>query len=269
MRRALFFGLLAVSGCAPLPPGEGPQSTLPATPALGTDAQLTAELVQIVEQRDRVKVDLSNVEGTPLGDLLKVGSPIGYQLRNRHLNVGVPITEALARNEDPVFRQKLIELARWDRDNEVRSAALLALAHFQDPSDFRVFNEALIHLDLGVRFGALDSFIVWGDKNKREALPILTAVAEREPEPILRVYASAGLARLGEPSGLLRLRSFLDNPSWLVRAMAARYLGEYGEAEDYSLLVNRIGRETQNDFVVAEYCISALKLWPKKEAARQ
>jgi hypothetical protein len=261
--------LLALSSCAPLPPGEGPLSSTPATAALGTDAQITSELVQLVETRDDLKIDLKEAEGTPLGDLLKVGSPIGFEFRNRHLNIGVPLTEALARNEDPVVRQKLIERARWDRNNEVRSSALLALAQFKDPKHFDVFNEALIHLDLGVRFGALDAFIVWGEQNKDKSLRILTAVAEREPEPILRVYASMGLARLGDPSGLLRLRSFLDNHSWLVRAMAARYLGDFGEAQDYSMLVNRIGRETQNDFVVAEYCVAALKLWPKKQAVRQ
>ena len=269
MRKALISAALVLSACAPLPPGEGPQSTTPATPALGTDAQITSELVQLVERRDDLKIDLSESEGTPLGDLLKVGSPVGFELRNRHLNIGVPLTEALSRNEDPVFRQKLVELARWDRNNEVRSAALLALAQFKDPAHFAVFNEALIHLDLGVRFGALDAFIVWGDQNKDKSLRILTAVAEREPEPILRVYASMGLAKLGDPSGLLRLRSFLDNQSWLVRAMAARYLGEFGEAQDYKTLVDRIGRETQNDFVVAEYCVAALKLWPKKQAVRQ
>lgn len=275
MRKAVFAALLlALPGCSELPPAgspgapQMPVSNIPATRPIGsTDAQITTGLVDLVESRDRARVDLSASEGTPLGDLLKVGSPIGYQLRNRFLNIGVPISEALARNDDPVFRSKLVELARWDRDNEVRSSALLALADFHDPAHYDVFREALVHLDLGVRFGALEALIVWG--NKVKALPLLTAVAEREPEPILRVYASAGLARLQDPSGLLRLRSFLDNPSWLVRAMAARYLGEFGEAQDYTLLVSRIGRETQNDFVVAEYCVAALKLFPKKEAAER
>jgi hypothetical protein len=49
--------------------------------------------------------------------------------------------------------------------------------------------------------------------------------------------------------------------------MAAKYLGELGTAEDYDLLLRRIDGEVGNDFVVAEYCVSALKLWPKKKAA--
>jgi hypothetical protein len=46
--------------------------------------------------------------------------------------------------------------------------------------------------------------------------------------------------------------------------MAARYIGEYGTAEDYDILVGRIGREQSNDFTAAEFCIAALKLFPKK-----
>ena len=49
--------------------------------------------------------------------------------------------------------------------------------------------------------------------------------------------------------------------------MAARYIGENGTAEDYDLLLNRVDQEVTNDFVVAEFCVSALKLYPKKKAA--
>lgn len=268
---ALSAGLLAA--CVPLPPAQppaAPQSGAAPSPAappvfVKADAQVTSALVDLIERKDQTRVDLAGSEGTPLGDLLRVGSPIGFNLRNRHLKIGIPLAEALSRNADPVFRQKLIDLARWDRDSETRAAALVTLAGFHDPAHFDIFREAALHLDPGVRFGALEALVIWGHKQK--ALPFLSAAADRDYEPILRVYAAQGLARLEEPSGLLRLRAFLDDPSWLVRAMAARALGELGTAEDYSLLVGRIGRETQNDFVVAEYCIAALKLFPKKQGA--
>ena len=95
-------------------------------------------------------------------------------------------------------------------------------------------------------------------------MPLLAAASERDTEPLLRVYAAAGLTRLGDPAGLHRLRQFLDDPSWLVKAMAAKYLGELGTAEDYDILLNRLDREYGNDFVVAEYCVAALKLFPLK-----
>lgn len=247
------------------PPGSLAMST--ATPtALPVDAQITAALVHLAEDHGSFHRDLSTAtSGTPAGDILLIGSPIGWNLRNRFLNLGIPLSEAFSGNGDPIFRQQLIEMARWDRDDESRAAALLALARWHDIAHLQIFNEALINLNPGVRFAALESLITWG--HPREAMVLLGAAAEKDTEPILRVYAASGLARLGDPAGLARLRQFLDDPSWLVRAMAAKYIGENGTAEDYTLLLNRMDAEAGNDFVVAEFCVSALKLYPKKKAA--
>lgn len=230
------------------------------------DAQITAALVKLAETHSGFRRDLSTAtSGTPAGDILLVGSPIGYNLRNRFLNLGIPLAEAFSSNTDPVFRTQLIEMARWDRDDESRAYAMIALARRHDIAHLQIFNEALIHLNPGVRFAALESLVVWG--HPREAMVLLAAASERDSEPILRVYAAAGLARLGDPAGLARLRQFLDDGSWLVRAMAAKYIGELGNAEDYLTLLNRLDSEQGNDFVVAEFCVSALKLYPKKKAA--
>lgn len=233
---------------------------------LPVDAQITASLVQLAENHRNFHRDLSTAtSGTPEGDILLVGSPIGYNLRNRFLNLGIPLSEAFASNTDPVFRTQLIELARWDRDDESRASALLALARWHDLAHLQIFNEALIHLNPGVRFAALEALVVWN--HPREAMALLGAAAERDTEPLLRVYASAGLARLGDAAGMARLRQYLNDPSWLVKSMAAKYIGELGTAEDYTILLNRLDGEVGNDFVVAEFCVSALKLYPKKKAA--
>jgi HEAT repeat protein len=239
-------------------------STTPAEFAV--DAQITANLVKLAESHGNFHRDLSAAtSGTPEGDILLVGSPIGYNLRNRFLNLGIPLSEAFSANSDPVFRSQLIEMARWDRDDESRAAALIALARWHDLAHLQIVNEALVHLNPGVRFAALEALVTWN--HPREAMVLLAAASEKDSEPILRVYAAAGLARLGDHAGLARLRQFLDDPSWLVKAMAAKYIGENGTAEDYALLLNRLDGEVGNDFVVAEYCVSALKLFPKKKAA--
>lgn len=270
-----FLGLacLGAAGCgdlaiqqAPSVPVAPPQisSAIPsraAAPAK-TDPQINNALVDLIDSKGRFKLDLSNIQGTPLNDILTVGSPIGYNLRNRYLNLGVPLAEALSRDTDPDFKDKLVTFARWDRDAETRSAGLIAVARNQDVNDMRIFQEALVHLNSAVRFGALEALQVWGHPEK--SVPLLAAVAEKDYDPLLRVYAAGALARLGDDSGLHRLRDYLDNPSWLVRAMAARYLGDYGTAEDYDLLVSHIGRELSNNFVLAENCVGALKLFPKK-----
>lgn len=267
---ALAAAVLLLGGCIGEIPklpqvqlGNPPLATPGAPAPIKTDAQITNALVDLVQDKRRFKVDIAAVQtGTPLGDILSLGSPMGYQLRTRYLALGIPLSDALSRNADPVFRERLINLARWDTDGETRAAAMIALAWAHDAAHYDVFREALLHLDPAVRFGALEALLIWD--NPQRALPLLSGVAEREQEPILRVYASGVMARLGDPGGLLRLRSFLDHYSWLVRAMAASYLGEYGDASDYDLLASRIGRETANDFVTAEYCIAALKLYSKR-----
>ncbi len=241
-------------GTSPLAPGE-----------TRLDPAISNTLIRLAEDRRNLKRDLTNIEGTPVADILTVGSPIGYRLRNRFLNIGIPLGEAFARSTDPAFRAQLLELSRWDRDGESRAAALIALAGTHDLKYLQVFNEALIHLDPAVRFGALEALVVF--EHPREAMPLLAAASERDSEPLLRVYAAAGLARMGDVAGLYRVRAFLDNPSWVVKALAAKYLGELGDAGDYDLLLRRMDGEVGNDFVIAEYCVSALKLWPKKKAA--
>src|SRR4051812_11710175 len=57
---------------------------------LPVDAQITASLVQLAENHRSFHRDLSTAtSGTPEGDILLVGSPIGYNLRNRFLNLGI------------------------------------------------------------------------------------------------------------------------------------------------------------------------------------
>ena len=241
-------------GTSPLAPGE-----------TKLDASISNALIKLAEDRRSLRRDLTKIEGTPVADILTVGSPIGYALRNHFLNVGIPLGEAFSHSTDPAFRAQLLELSRWDRDGESRAAALIALARTHDFKYLQVFNEALIHLDPAVRCGAIEALVVF--EHPREAMPLLAAASERDTEPLLRVYAAAGLARMGDVAGLHRVRAFLDNPPWVVKAMAAKYLGELGSAEDYDLLLRRIDGEIGNDFVVAEYCVSALKLWPKKKAA--
>ncbi|OGR94656.1 MAG: hypothetical protein A2V88_00560 [Elusimicrobia bacterium RBG_16_66_12] len=264
MRRSSGSILPALLAAALAACGEVPVRA-PVEPSAGEklDPQITATLVRLAEDRGRFKRDLSSSAGTPVGDLLLLGSPIGYNLRNRFLDLGLPLAEAFSANTDPVFRQQLIEMARWDKGSESRASALISLAGGHDRAHLGVLNEALVHLDPAVRFGALEALVVWG--HPREAMPLLAAASERDTEPLLRVYAAAGLARLGDPAGLHRLRQFLDDPSWLVKAMAAKYIGDLGTAEDYDILLNRLDAEVSNDFVVAEYCVAALKLYPKKE----
>lgn len=226
-----------------------------------TDPVILNSLFELLEKSDKIRPDISKVSGTPFEELLNVGSPAAFQLRNRYLYPGVPLAEALAQDSDPSLRERLVQLARWEHP-EVRSTALIALARLGDDQDEHTLHEAMAHRDPAVRFGAMEALLGWDRPEK--AVPLLKLAAENDPQPVLRVYAAGGMARLGDAAGLSKLRGYLDSPDWITRAMAARYLGDYGEDKDYDLILERIDREGANEFVSAEYAIAALKLFGKK-----
>ncbi|MBI3297348.1 MAG: HEAT repeat domain-containing protein [Elusimicrobia bacterium] len=269
---------LLLAGCVELTPAEKAALNLPPEllqpprvqigdpapggPAPKTDPLIVNSLFDLLEKSDDMRPNIANLAGTPFEELLSVGSPAAFQLRNRYLHPGVPLAEALALDPDPAFRERLETLARWERSDEVRGTALVALARLKDSKDERILHEAMAHRKPAVRFGAMEAMLAWGRPEK--AAPLLKLAAENDPQPLLRVYAAGGMARLGSPDGLAKLRAFLNSPDWATRAMAARYLGDYGEAPDYDLLLDRLGAEGTNDFVAAEYAIAALKLFGKK-----
>lgn len=284
---ALLAAALAASGCVSLTPEEIaaldiPPHALPTPPAVrigdpvavpGSTAAVAAApvpradpavlnaLFELLEKSDKIRPDLKAVSGTPFEELLKVGSPDGFRLRNRYLNPGVPLAEALAQDPDPALRERLVRLARWERSAEVRATALIALARLKDLQDERTLNEALAHSDPAVRFGAMEALLSWGQPQK--AVQYLRLAAQHDVQPLLRVYAAGGMARLGDAEGLERLRALLDSPEWMVRAMAARYLGDYGEQSDYERFLARLDREGANEFVAAEYAVAALKIFSR------
>ncbi len=274
--------LLLSAGCMELPVdprvpvptyGGTPDPVAPAGP-VKNDPQVLNALIDVLERVDRIRPDIAACESnpTPLCEILKVGSPIGFLLRDRYLNPGVTIAEALARDPEPLLRERLIEMARWSRQPEVRTTALIGLATFHDPKDYEVYHEAVAHISPAIRFGTMEALMVWAREGpekealRKKAVPLLTVAWQKDNEPILRVYAAQALVQLEDPSGIDKLRGFLNDEGWLVRAFAVRYLGTFGDARDYDVFVNQLDVE-KNEFLLAEYAISALKLFPKKEAA--
>lgn len=243
-------------------PGSTPTAAAAAEPVPRADPAVLNALFELLEKSDAIRPSVAAAAGTPFEEVLKAGSPDGFRLRNRYLNPGVPLAEALAADPDPALRERLVRLARWERSAEVRGTALVALARLKDLADERTLNEALAHRDPAVRFGAMEALLAWGHPEK--AVPLLKLAAEHDAQPLLRVYAAGGAARLGDAAGREKLRGFLNSPEWTARAMAARYLGDYGEDRDYEMLLERLDREGSNEFVSAEYAIAALKLFVRK-----
>ncbi|PCI37636.1 MAG: hypothetical protein COB53_06020 [Elusimicrobia bacterium] len=231
-----------------------------------TDPVILNALFELLEKSDKIGAKVSKLEGSAFEELLSVGSPNAYLLRNRYLNPGVMLALALAEDPDPALRSRLVEYARWERSMDVRSTALTALARMQNLEDERSLHEAMSHLNPIVRFGGMEALGNWGKPEK--AIPLLKLAAENDRQRVLRVYAAGMMARLGNSEGRDKLRGFLNDTDWVVHAMAARYLGDYGEAGDYDVFLRRLDAQNTNDFVLAEYAVASLKLFKKKSAPK-
>ncbi len=231
------------------------------------DPQIIQTLIQLFDNQDTYQINVGGQAGTPEGDLATIGSPTGFALRNYYSHLGIPLARAFSLDSsDPAFQKKLKTAANWDQNAQTRSAALMLLAQRRNLNDQQAFQQALVFFNPSIRFGAMEALALWGHPEK--AISMLDADYSQEQIPVLKVWIATMMARLGSERGLSKLRNSLqNNGSWVVQALAARGLGDYGAAQDYDTIVSLISQASQNDFLTAEYCVAALKLFPKKKAA--
>ena len=250
--RVLALALLLVA-CTPAIRSESPESKY--------DPQIVASFLDLLRVQDRTRPPQSDFTDTALKDLVVLGTPEGYHLRNRYINLGISLSQGLAAADDKRLKDQLIEAARWERNPEIRAVALIALAARREPASKRYFEEALNNPKPEIRFAGLEALRIW---DQPEAKDLYVYAVRSDKSPVVRIYAAQALARLGDPLGLETLREAVKGGGWLDCAMAARYLGDLGTGDDYDLVLDRMVREQANDFVKAETAIAALKLFPKK-----
>jgi HEAT repeat protein len=261
--RYLPFPLLGVlaAGCAAVLATSEPGVALNRERA---DADVSAKLISLLDERKRVRPTIQDLQETALRDIVSLTTPAGYRFKNRYLELGVPLAQSLSLAQDRQLRQRLVEAARWTSSPRTRAEALVALATYQDPDHVKYFREALLDKSVAIQFAALEALQVSGYK---EAVPYFLDAAQNSWSPLIRVFAAQAALRLGDARGRDKLLVFLRDNNWLMRAMAARYLGDMGRPEDGDVLLSRIGPEQGNQFVLAEVCIGALKLLAKKTPA--
>jgi len=161
------------------------------------------------------------------------------------------------------LQQRLLEIVRFDSGEKARAESLLVLAMKKDPAHIKIFKEALLDRRVSIQFAGLEALEAWA---LPEAVPYLLDAARRGWSPLIRVYAAQAAWRLGDPEGKRLLMEFLSSPDWLMRAMSARYMGDLGTGADADMILDRIGREQDNDFALAENCIAGLKLLGRRTA---
>lgn len=229
-------------------------------------------LVQLVDER---RLQTLNLDETGIGtgidtskdtlrDINKLITPAGYRLKYRFREIGVPVAQALSLSHDRQLQTRLLETARFQSGQRARSESLLVLSVQKNPDHFKIFKEALLDRDVAVQFAAIEALEAW---NLPEALPLLLNASERDWSPLVRVFSAQAILRMGDPKGRDQLIKCLTDQNWLMRAMAARYLGDLGKPEDVDLLLGRIAAERDHDFVLAELCLAGLKLWSRRGPA--
>ncbi len=226
------------------------------------DPRVNYRLLKIVQGKEdlRITQDQGNLSQT-YKDLNFLVTPGGIGLKTRYTVLGYLMTEGLAGTKDFQLQDQLMRIAREGTNPDVRCYALIALAYCQDRLHLGLFQNAL-RRDNSVadRFAAVEALQIWG---YQDAVSILTGVARLDSSPIVKAYATQAVWRMGDPIGRDYLLRFLDDPNWLIRAMAMRYLGDLGTGRDYGKLLSYLGSD-QPDIVQAEMCTSLLRLYAKK-----
>lgn len=241
--------------------GCGGTATIAPTQASPQLTGVAQALIDLLQKQDQTSFTAEDYESTSLGQIVTFGTPAGYRIKIRYLNFGIALVEALKISRDSELRRRLIEMVQWSRRPEVRAEAIITLASLLDPTHKKYFKEAVLDGKVGIRFAAVEALQLWGQP---ESIPLLNLAMVRDNSPLMQIYAAHALLALGEESARPIIWKGLDNHSWVIRAMSARYLGDFGFADDYQKMVTYFDRETRNDFAKAEMAIAALKMISKK-----
>lgn len=242
-------------GCIKLVPRPQEETTPPVP-------EISSFLLQVMNKQENLQIDRDVEPSDSLDVLRQLKTPIGTQLSTRYTNIGVPLVDALKVSRDRILMDRLFELAKWSNKPEVRSEALVALGHFSDPKDLIYFQLAIQDKEVGIRCAAIEALEVWG---RPEGIPLLKQALADRWSPLVRTFAAKALSTLGDPTGLPVLLEGLDSRSWIIRALSARYVGDFATPQHIEKLYRSFNGEVDNDFVAAELAIAILKLISKQE----
>lgn len=226
------------------------------------DSRVNHELLKMLREKEDLRITQEMVDqSSAYKDLNELVTPSGIGLKTRYTVLGFLMTEGLAGTQDFQLLDQLIRIAREGKNPDVRSYAIIALSYNKDRNHLGIFQEALRRENsVADRFAAVEALQNWG---YQDAISILIGVSKLDPSPIIKLYSSQAILRLGDPLGRDFLILSLNDQEWLIRAMAMRYLGELGTGRDYDKLLSYFGLNQQK-IVQAEMCASLLRLYSKK-----
>lgn len=225
------------------------------------DPRINLHLMRLLKQRMDARPDTVASGDASIGNLNKLSTLTGYSLKTRYTELGFLLTEGLAGTKDFQLQSELQTAARLAKNVQTRAAALVALAYTKNMQYLTLFQGALNDPNVTVRFAALESLLILGDRSVQLQLG---GAARNDLAIPAQIYAAAGMWRMGDSFGKEILLRFLDHPDWFARAMAAYYLGEMGGGYEYRRMLQYLDRETDPS-TKAELATALIKLHPKKD----
>ncbi|MBI4396467.1 MAG: hypothetical protein HY548_05190, partial [Elusimicrobia bacterium] len=134
MKRS-FAGLFSffLLGCGTMPVSSQSDPAQTETQAIRANAEVAPRLINLLTRIDQRRRDPRDFQETALRDLVTLTTPAGYRVKNRYLEMGVPLAQALSFSQDEQLRQRLVEAARWTNNPRARSEALIGLAKLKNP----------------------------------------------------------------------------------------------------------------------------------------
>ena len=102
MRKLLLFALL-LSAChaRAQTPSAPPIGGVQAGPSMESDPTIVGALLELMAVKDNTHPDSADFSNTSLKDLLSLGTPSGFHLRNRYTRLGVSLSGDMAVADDP------------------------------------------------------------------------------------------------------------------------------------------------------------------------
>ncbi len=222
----------------------------------GLDPQINATLLRLLRQKQDARPDVLAASDPSLQNLSKLTTVTGYNLQTRYTQLGFLLTEGLAGVKDFDINNELQNTAKNGTNVQIQAAAMVALAYTKDLQFLSLFQGKQQDTNITVRIGALEALLTLD--NPATQFQVMIA-AQTDPSIIVQLYAAAGLWKMGSVFGReILLRHYQDN-DWFVRAMATRYLGELGGADEYRRLLSQLNFES-NPQVKAELCTALIRL---------
>ena len=230
-------------------------------PAFPIDPQINSTLLRLLRDKQNSRPDSQAALDASIGHLNDLATLDGYNLKVRYTELGFLLAEGLAGVTDFDLASELERTVRQGTNVQIRAAAMDALAYTHDLRYAPLFQSVLSDANITVRFGALEALLILGDPSVEMQV---ANVARNDQSLPVKIYAAAGMWRMGDIYGREALLNFSQNQDWFVRAMSVHYLGELGGSYEYQKLLQQFAGET-HQIVKAELCAALLRLQKYKD----